>query len=282
LCQRCKRELGQVRKLDGVDHPRGHLVFDKSNIVRGMIREIAKDPTLIYPADGSLSVVTLLKERARTVGPYALGEIERILDIRDDPRSFYCAINVAAYLGASLHDVLRADVRQESLPLTFPSTPSVLERRPFSEQGPRRRRVRRDRQLLLTRIAEELALPLEEAPSLKEVTRRLGVSHGCLRYVAPESVRRIVARHSIRAAREATYRKLRATIVVAEFLAARRAELQPISRKAALRALYPSAGLPKRLLRREINRSLALQPDLENQGFDGDSEHRHEGLKVKH
>ncbi|MBS0422250.1 MAG: TniQ family protein [Proteobacteria bacterium] len=67
FCQRCKLNLGHAGNPEGIERTVGCRRHDKSNILLPMVREIAKNPELIYPSEGAHSVARSIQERTKEI-----------------------------------------------------------------------------------------------------------------------------------------------------------------------------------------------------------------------
>ncbi len=106
------------------------------------------------------------------------------------------------------------------------------------------------------------------APSLKEVARKTGTTVGCLRYHFPEQARQIIDHYlSWREALRAR-KALEARSAALEYFTSAKHSFQKKSKKQALRYLRAETGLPKYVLRHEIDR--VMRNELPSQPLDID------------
>lgn len=97
-------------------------------------------------------------------------------------------------------------------------------------------------------VIEKQATP----ESLKGVARRIGVSVGAIRYHCPDLAELIVRRKTAFQQAAIAQKRFQARAAVKRAIREWPATGLPMTKKALLRHLFPAAGLPKNLIRAEI------------------------------
>ena len=158
------------------------------------------------------------------------------------------ARRVAFRLGMKLTDLLWGDIEQSSHILD----PSWTETLP-SEIYPKKRRRVHNRDAIFEKIAELLNQRSKNPPPLCEAAKETGASLGYLHYHFPVTVKRITEMHRQREAEHQLEMKKDARAAALDFFTTDHNGIVTLSRKQAFRHIRGEKGLPKHLLRNEIN-----------------------------
>jgi hypothetical protein len=167
----------------------------------------------------------------------------------------YAAPNEAITLSAARRIAFRLDARLVELlsgspPVTVPLGFGYSADLPATMTSARRARTAG--RAALRRQLKAVIECQTEPQSLRAVARQLGVSVGALRYHCPELVEIVVRRRQAFQQSTAVLTRIEASAVVKKAIAEWPLTAPEITKKALLRKLFPHSGLPKNLLRAEI------------------------------
>ncbi|WP_455387578.1 TniQ family protein [Petrachloros mirabilis] len=250
-CQSCGEELGRLpdnRSLaPSWDHPAGDLI--------DLVALIANDHSLHFPADGVRAVVSHLFDSAWASQDELrlwkrLPQHECInLANGEMPISLLVARRVAYQLDMRLTDLLAGDIGAASHVLD-PSWTGTLPK----ALAPRSRGPARSRKKVLKTVVDLLnEYGTSNPPPLRTVAEKVGVSVGYLAHHFPVVARDVTQRHRewLAQAMEAKHQKAR--LEAFSYFQRIGYSEEHYSRKNALRVIRKRTGLPKNLLRDEIN-----------------------------
>jgi hypothetical protein len=218
-----------------------------------LIDQIGMEPALEFPNEGVKGVLSELVDRA-----WEVDQAQRLWSLipRDEclafvfgqtPVTLTNARRIAFRLGVQLLDLLRGTVAETPAVLD----PSWTARLPKALR-PVKRAPRHDRKRLCKALSAALAIPKGEQPkALKHVARAEGVTPGCLRHHFPVQSAEVLRRFAAWKASETERKQMEARAAALAYFS-RRAGLEPITNKGALRVLRRKTGLPKDVLRNEI------------------------------
>lgn len=208
---------------------------------------IGSDPNLEYPSYGV--VCTLEQLEARGVSSRDWWGISKLKGSKlARSTSLRVARRIACEHSISLHGVLSGCIRDSTAPLdeawAMGTLPELLPRP----------RIRRNRKRVRERFCRLLlqAQAREVPPSLQAVAKELEVSTGYLRYRYPAKVRKLLAERRRWSDAEKVRKETEARVAVMTLWAHHQKLGEQLSRKKALKLLRDRTGLPKFVLRREI------------------------------
>lgn len=220
-----------------------------------LVDEIAKDHELVYPDNSVQRLITHLFDNA-----WDKGEEQKLWKFipRDECLSIVSghqavtltnARRLAYRLGVRLVDLLRGDI--ESTPyLLDPGWSSKLP----EDIRPKKRIHRHQREKIYEKVLDVLNnQPDDGALPLREVARRVGTSVGYLHYHFPVLCKRILDNHRRWKSERKQKIRQQARQAALQFFTQSIDAGRPQSRKGALRILRKETGLPKHVLREEIN-----------------------------
>lgn len=160
--------------------------------------------------------------------------------------SFKSLRRIAHSLGVSICSLLSGDGLAAHMPLI-----TGKEQEPEQLFLPLAEKQHHDHELILERIMEALE-STSKPVSLKALARNLDVSVGYIEYRFPLLVRKIVQRNTAYIARQKEKRRLDARRCVLEFFESEKYGHYRKSRKQAYKVIRQETGLPKHLLKDEI------------------------------
>lgn len=220
-----------------------------------LVEEIAKDHNLMYPDNSVQRLVAHLFDDA-----WEKGQEQKLWKQipRDECLSIVSghqavtltnARRIAFHLGVRLTDLLSGDI--ENAPyLLDPDWGSKLP----EDIRPKKRIHRHQRDAIYEELLSVLDSQTEnEAPPLREVARQVGVSVGYLHYHFPTISRTILDNHKRWKEEHRLVIRKQARQAAVQFFTQSIDSGKPQSRKGALRILRQETGLPKHVLREEIN-----------------------------
>lgn len=255
LCVSCSAPLDAIEKNDLAA---GCSTTD----IRDLVDYVAVRGRVRFPVHGVGSVITDLHNEALKEGReerlYRLVPRETLFRFihQRDPITLQSALRIASGLGVPLLDLLRGKLQGTNRDL-------LLERMalPLFFERPRRRREQLEPKQLLQKMREAAEIVAKHPePSLRALSREVGVSIGALWYHLPERTRQFSDEYKKnRADRHKRKREEARDAVRKCVLEWPRSHARLPSGKALLRKLRAETGLPKNLLRDEICRTLAAQ-----------------------
>ena len=249
LCEQCGI------RLDRMPQPARTLEQCAPDLLH-LIKAIASEPPAEFPAGGSSMVVRTLVDSLKESGacPDRLAHVE-VLEIsryaRNRLMSLPMARRVAFQLSITLAELFSGDVRGINHVFGF----CLLNPLPGSLAPSSRSHLASEREMYraLLAVIEQSRL----APSLRQVTRHLGVSVGALRYRFPREATQIARAWRKRNVMATKRRLAKVRNAVArcidEWSTRHRGKL---TKKGVLRFLRRTTDLPKEPLRREIDHAL--------------------------
>jgi len=227
--------------------------------IRSVVEHIATHPGARFPQHGIGNALRGLVDEAWDHGDHeafyrALPRYEcaRIFD-QTEPLTLTSALRVAFRLNIPLIDLLLGRLQGTNRTIFW----GVKEELPTAIRPWRRTRIDDVEALSIKikRFVHATTKPL----SLREVALKLGVSVGALRYHLPTQSEEIVRNYLSGCQRSLTYKsRLCRSNVRKAIVLWNRFENRPLSKKALLRAIRANTGLPKNMLRKEIERQTAL------------------------
>jgi hypothetical protein len=252
VCQNCNASLGRHARPEEIAHSwelRGLDLLD-------FVETIAKDPTLSYPENGVKNLLSTIFDKAwnRNEEKLLWSKISRDeylgLTCGNATVSLQIARRFATRLGVSLHDLLTGKID---------SLPGILDPEWFKdipkEFKPTKRRAKHDRDEIFQKLlAYSSDKHLDNPLPFSQVAKEIGMSKGYLEYHFPETCATIAKNH------QSWYEQnqlKKQHIALSEALKYFNNAPDPYSnwsKKDALRKIRAKTGLPKNMLREEINR----------------------------
>lgn len=219
-----------------------------------LVEVIASDVDLVFPSQGVRTVLSAVFdevwEREDELKFWKLIRRDECVGIvtGDQPVTLTTVRRLAYRLGMRVSELLAGKVDVTSGVLDAEWT-RILPK----DMRPRKRRKPHQRTELHTKLTAVLKENSNDsAPSLNEVARKMGVSVGCLRYHFPEQARQIIDHYmSWREALQAR-KALEARSAALQYFTDAKYTFQKKSKKQALQYLRAETGLPKYVLRHEI------------------------------
>jgi len=215
-----------------------------------LVELIGSDPTLLFPTDGVRESIKALEY----VGRLSIQDLaSRFHGYRSRKRPDFRATptlhglqQIADEANVDVLDLLTGETNFNfEFPWKKGDVPQDV-----------RHRIRRSEQEASILLARALSVAdTEEVPSFKAIAAKIGTSTGFLRHRFPDFTRRITKLRRMWRRRWQREMRLQARLGATKyFRKCTRAQSRAIpSRKAALRSLRSTTGLPKHLLRAEIN-----------------------------
>lgn len=249
-CGVCKMRFSRV--LETREPENDSWSYQGADLIQ-LVEAIASDNKLMFPAGGVQRMISALFDKIWAEGDelrfWKILHRDECLSIADgdQPVTLATARKVAFRIGVALPELLMGRVELTSGILD----PEWTKELPKDMQ-PRRRRNRHDRALILQKLKEATSIDVMSPPSLKQVSKRVGVSVGCLQYHFPAQSRDIVERHHAWNTEQQNRKRIEARAAAMAFFTSDRYGRHPRSRKQALRTLREETGLPKNILREAI------------------------------
>lgn len=251
VCQKCGASLGRHAEYEEIV-PSWKL---KGLDLLVLVEKIAKEPCLIYPENGIKNLLSTIFDKAwdRQEEDLLWSKIPRDeylgLTCGNTTVSLQIARRFAARLGVNLHNLLLGEID---------SLPGILEPEWFKdipkEFKPKKRKNKHNRDEIFTKLLDYSSDKYQDEPlPFNQVAKLIGVSKGYLEYHFPEVCSSIVEKYRIWEQQKQLKMRHAARVEALKYFNLNDASYTTLSRKNALRAIRENTGLPKNMLREEIN-----------------------------
>lgn len=248
-CQKCGQPLSASD-----DSPPDRAAASHGADLYSLVDAIAHDPNLSFPEGGVRNVVSHLFEKA-----WAEGSEKQLWNVipRDEcigidsghiPITLTIARRVAVRLGMDLVDLLSGEL-ENAIGVLDPAWYANLP----GEMRPKKRRRLQDKDKVIDGLVNELSVDSRAPMPLSKIAGSLGVSVGFVHYRYPILAAQIIARHSAWQNAQKLEKQRTARAKALEYFSGRMGGVAGLSKKDALRTIRQKTGLPKNLLRDEIN-----------------------------
>lgn len=230
-----------------------------------LVETIASDGQLVFPAGGIQRMISALFDKVWTEGEelrfWKILPRDECLSIAsgDEPATLATARRLAFRISVPLPLLLMGQVELTSGVLDPEWTKELPK-----EMQPKRRRKRRDRDLILRKLKQTISRHEKSPLSLKQAAKKVGVSVGCLQYHFPAQSRDIVTAYLEWKTEQQNRKRIEARAAAMAFFTSDRYGRHPRSKKQALRSLRKETGLPKNILREAIalvSKVITIEPD---------------------
>lgn len=248
-CQKCNQPL--LKSHYSIDNQNTWELHGADLI--DLVDEISRDPNLLYPSNSVRHLVSELYDRAwnNETHENLWKLIPRDDCIRIDsgnmPVTMIVARRTAFRLGMKLTDLLWGDIEQSNHILDPSWTDTLPE-----EISPKKRRRVHDRDAIFEKLVSILNQPPAIFPSLAKIASETGTSDGYLKYRFPILSKRIIERYQQWKIERRLEMENKARDAALKYFTEEE-EGSVRSRKQAFREIRKRTGLPKHLLRKEIN-----------------------------
>lgn len=248
-CQKCGKTLSASD-----EDPPDRAAASHGADLYSLVDAIAHDPNLCFPEGAVRKVVSHLFDKVWAEGSekQLWGVIPRDecigIDSGHIPITLTIARRLAARLGMDLIDLLSGELTNAIGvldPVWYVNLPS--------EMRPKKRRRLQDKDKVFDGLVNELSVDSRAPMPLSKIAGSLGVSVGFVHYRYPILASQIIARYSAWQNSQRLENQRNARAKALEYFSDRMDGVASMSKKDALRTIRQKTGLPKNLLREEIN-----------------------------
>ena len=256
ICVKCGAELSEKVEVSDISCSWG---LEGADLIE-LVREIANDSNLMYPDNSVQRLVSHLfdivwdwQEEQKLWKQFPRDECLSIVS-GHQAVTLNVARRVAFHLGVRLVDLLSGDIEKT----TYLLDPDWGRKLP-EDMRPKKRIYRYERDSVYEKLLAVLNSQTENiSPPLREVARQVGVSVGYLHYHFPVISKRILDAHRRWKIERKNELRRNARLAAVQYIANSIDIGKPLSRKGTLRVLRENTGLPKHVLRAEINTAFEL------------------------